>query len=491
MDFLDPKKKKAHKRRLMLGYGLIAVVLLVCTSALVLITNGYGVNRKGVIIQNGLVFVSAHPVGANIYINNQNQGTTDGRFVLQEGKYNFNLKQTGYRSWQREINLEGSSIERLVYPFLFPEKLVSRDIQAFTVTPDVMSSSPDRHWVVVHTPDSLNNFNVIDASTKENLVTTVTVPTSILVPHTGTQKLEVVEWSTDNQHLLVKYTYDGGIDYIMLDRTNPANSINLTQNFGHSFTKVVLRDKRYDQLYVHDSNTGLLESADLKTKALNPIASHILNFWPYSSGTVVYITDDGAPSGKVYAKILDGSNTYTLRTLPVSPKYLLNMASFSGHQFVAVGTSVESKVYLYQDPLDALKKNPPQTPTVKALLKVQSTAENVSFSSNTRFVAVQGGSMFAIYDAENNRQFRYDTKLKLDADTKANWMDGHRLSLVSEGKLSVFDFDGTNLQTLNSVLPGFTPAFDRDYTALFTMSSSNAAATINKPALVRTELIVK
>lgn len=489
MDFLDPKKKRAHRRRLMLGYGLIAVVLSICTLALVFVTNGYGIDRKGTIIQNGLIFVSAHPVGANIFINDKAQGTTDGRFVLQEGKYKVTLQQKGYRNWERDVSLEGSSIERLVYPFMFPQTLSSHDIEEYASLPDMVSTSPDRHWIVSHIADSFNNFIVTDASTKDNASTTIVVPTSVLIPHPGSQKIELVEWSTDNQHFLIKDTYDGGVDFVIVDRSTPANSVNLTQVFGHSFTKVSLRDKRFDQLYVYDAGTGLLEAADVKAKTLDPVGNHILAYWPFGSGTLVYVTDDGAPSGKVFAKILDGGKSYILRTLPSSSTYLLNMATFGGHQYVAVGTSAESRVYLYEDPLDMLRKNPPQTATAKALLKVDTTAEFVSFSANTRFIAVQGGSKFAVYDAENNRQFRYDTNLKLQDHAQATWMDGHRLMLVSDNKLHIFDFDGTNDQTLTTNRPGYAPAFDRDYTALFTVSPSTVNA--DKTVLLRTELIVK
>jgi hypothetical protein len=493
MDFLDPKKARAHRRRIMIGYGLIAIILAICTTALVLVTNGYGFDRKtGAIIQNGLVFVSSHPVGSNIYINGQGHGGTDGRFVLEEGTYTFELKQNGYRTWQRTINLEGSSIERLVYPFLFPEKLVSHDLQAYATAPDMVTESPDRHWIITHVPDSLNSFAVTDTSTKDNATTTITLPTTMLAPHPN-QKIEAVEWSTDNQHVLIKDTYDGGADYIILDRITPTDSANLTQVFGHGFSKVSLRDKNVNQLYVYEAGSGLLEYADPKTKALTVVASHILSYWPYGANTLVYVSDEATPAGKVYVKMLDGDKTYTLRTLPTSPTYLLNMATFSGHQYVAVGTSAESRVYLYEDPLDTLKKRPTQEALAKALLRVDTTAEFVSFSTNTRFVAVQGGSTFAVYDAENNRQFRYDTKLPLTGPQQAQWMDGHRLSLASGSKLNIFDFDGTNNQALVTSYPAYAPMFDRDYTALFTVSPSttSAAATAAKPALIRTELIVR
>jgi len=74
----------------------------------------------------------------------------------------------------------------------------------------------------------------------------------------------------------------------------------------------------------------------------------------------------------------------------------------------------------------------------------------------------------------------------LPAASKANWMDGHRLTVVDASKIKVFDFDGTNNQTLNSANSDTTPFFDRDYKALFTIGPSLSKAT--QIALQRTEL---
>jgi hypothetical protein len=110
----------------------------------------------------------------------------------------------------------------------------------------------------------------------------------------------------------------------------------------------------------------------------------------------------------------------------------------------------------------------------------------VAFSSNARFVMAQGsGSKFAVYDAETERSTRYDTKTLPDPGEQAHWMDGHRLMVISAGKLVVFDYDGTNLQTLTPSLPGFVPFFDRNYERLYNLAPS---PTPNATSLTRTNL---
>src|SRR3954463_8609217 len=101
MDFLDPRKKRAHKIRLIVGYFLVAIVILLSTVILVYGAYGYGINTKtGQIIENGLLFVDSKPGGADIYLNGKKQPTpTSARLVLPSGDYKLSISKDGYHSW--------------------------------------------------------------------------------------------------------------------------------------------------------------------------------------------------------------------------------------------------------------------------------------------------------------------------------------------------------------------------------------------------------
>jgi hypothetical protein len=490
MDFLDPKKKRAHAIRLMIGYVLVAIALILATTLLLFAALGYGINRTtGEVTQNGLVFVDAHPEQAKILLNGQDRGQTDGRFVLETGNYSIELQRDGYRGWKRDFVVNGGSIVRLVYPFLFPSNLESKDIlTATTTTPDVVTESPDRHWAITHYPDALPTFQVVDTSTKLNVSVPITVPTAIFGTHKGAQTLEFTEWSTDNKHLLLKHLYEGGYDYLLIDREAPEKSINIAQALGRTSTRVTLRDKQADQLYTLDANGGVLQAVNLKDKSATTVADGVLEYWPYKENIAIYTTAKDASAGKVNVRIKDGSNNYLLREIVVGPKYLLNVAEFDGDMYLIAGSSADGKAYMYRNPLTAFKKNDPSLNIPLLLLKLDNP-DSVTFSANARFVALQAGSKFEVYDAEVKQQYRYDMQLPLDTGQKVNWMDGHRMMLVSKGKMEVFDFDGLNRQTLVSTSPAFIPMFDRDFTAMFTYGPS-AGTDPTKSSLVRTELKV-
>ncbi len=486
MDFLDPKKRRSHAIRLMIGYCLLAIALLLASVLLLFMAFGYGINRTtGEVTQNGLVFVDAHPEAAEIYLNGVDKGQTDGRFVFEAGKYNIELRRDGYRTWKRDFILEGGNIVRLVYPFMFPTQLQQRNILAYTTTPDMVTASPDRRWIMSHVPDSLASLQLTDTSVDALPTTTLTLPAQLFAGRTGVQRMQAVEWSTNNRHVLVKYSFDGGYDYLILDRERPNESLSVSQVFGKPFTKVTLRDKSPNQFYLYDSTGGVLLSGKTTDKTTTPVATEVVSFWPYKENIVLYNTHAGAAADKTIVKLKDGTATYTIRELSRATTALLNIAEFDGDEYMVTGSPADGKVYIYKNALAALKKNPQKTVLQTLLMRLENP-EYVSFSANARFIAIQAGAKFDVYDLEAKQQYKYDTALPLAARQEATWMDGHRLLLQSASKMHVFDFDGTNKQTIVDITPGFVPLFDRDYNQLFTVGPSVGDAA--KFSLVRTDL---
>lgn len=489
MDFLDPKKKRAHKIRLYIGYALMAVALGICTLILVFAAYGYDIDRRtGNVIQNGLIIVDSHPESAAVLVNGTNKATTSTRLILPAAKYNIELQRDGYRTWAHSVNLEGSSIEQLVYPILFPTKLATKTLQDYSAVPSMASESPDRHWLVVHQPSSANTFQVIDLSNNKHQTATINLPSDTFNPAAGPHSYEAVEWSNDNVHLLLKHSFTGGTEYVILDRENPAGSLNVSKLFNtRPFTSATLRDKKPDQLYLLNAADGGLFRADTKAKTVILLESGVISYKSYKDDTLLYVANPSASSVEAQVHAWQNGQDYLLRTVPIAAAYLLDMAQFNNRFYLIAGSSADGRAYVYKDPFTELNRRPSRTPQPFRALVVPG-AQYVSFSAIARFVAIQGGSNFAVYDIETGRQFRYDTKLPLAANQKANWMDGHRLSLVSEGMLTVFDFDGTNMQKLSSGLPAFMPFFDREYTAMFTLTPTPNAP--EKTSLTRTELKV-
>lgn len=485
MDFLDPKKKKAQRIRLIIGYVLIGIAVALVTLILVFQTYGYDLDRKtGAIIQNGLVYVAAQPEPANVYLNGkQYKNQANARLVLPSDVYKLELTRDGYRSWSRSFSLAGGTIERFDYPFLFPADLKINDQKTYTAPPAFASQSLDRRWILILQPGQTGAFDVFDANDPKKAPTTISVPTNVLTAGAQSQ-LSLVEWSTDNRHLLVRHDYAGGSEFVLIDREVPTESFNVNQTFSTKPIKATLRDKKYDQFYLLDGANRQLSTAELSSKTLQPVQTGVLEYATHGTDLIMYATDQGATAGKTRIMYREGQASYLLREVSASPVYLMDLAQYNNQWYLVAGSQADNRAYIYKNPQGQIKSPDPQDPLFpQAVLRVD--APNwLDFSANTQFIALQGGSQFGVYDFEHDRTYRYDLKLPLDAATPhASWMDGHRLILNSQGKMVVVDYDGTNLQTLAANQPGLLPFFDRDYKRLY-----NIAARPNGAALGRINL---
>ncbi len=486
MDFLDPKKKRATKIKLYLGYALVAIAIGIASLILWFVSSGYSLDGSGKVVQNGLVFLSSAPDGAQIklegvYNGNKQEGQTNTRIVLKEGRYKVTLNKSGYREWQRTFTLEGGGIERMVYPLLFPTKLETSELKTYAKQPTLVTQSPDRQWIVVQQPDNFLSFDVYNANSPDKAPTSFAVPANVLTATQGAQSLELAEWSTDNNNILFKHTYDGKQEFVVINRDKPAESFNVNTATGQQPFKVMLKDKKVDQLYLQMAEGGLLQSVVVKTKALSPLVVHAYAFKPYGSDMLLYVAPHATKPNTMSVRILTGGKDYELRELPANTRYLVDVAKFDDSFYIVAGAASENQVYVYEDPLSIIAANS-RRPVVARTLRIKDP-QQVSFSANARFLAAQSGQGFAIYDAETDRQFRYDMTMSFDSGRPAVWMDGHRLTTSTNKSGLVFDFDGINAQTLQPIVTSTNLMFDRDYKNSFTLAPSKDGFAVTQTKL--------
>jgi len=474
MEFLDPKKQKQHTIRLFIGYGLMAIALILTTVIFLEMAYGFGL-KNGEVIQSGLIFMSSNPNPADIYVNGQKRAEqTNVRLLMPAGQYTFELKHDGYQTWKRAINIEGGAVARFDYPLLFPTKLAPTAVKKYDSQPGFVASSPDRRWLVVQAdPAAYNVFDVFDTTKPDKAPVALTVPSSIL-KQTGTHNWKLAEWSNDNNHILMQHVTDEGgktaSEYILVDRENPAESVNLTSTLGVNPTKLELHNKRYDHYLVYTATDHRLMTATLAQPKLQPYVDHVFGYKTYGDNVVLYATDQGAQAGKAAIKLQDGSQTYTIRQVAASDNYLLELTSYSSSMYVVAGAPSENRTYIYKDPEATLGSDLTKTLVPVQVLKAANPSY-VAFSDNARFVMAEGGQQFSVYDAETDKGYNYTLDRPLDApQTHAMWMDAAHLMLVSQSRVTVFDFDKTNQATLSVTDPNDEPLFDREYKTLYTVA---------------------
>ena len=475
MDYLDPLKNRRNKIILIIGYVLITIMIGLTTVILFYVTEGFGVNNSGEVIQKGLLFFSSQPTAANIYINNTiYPAQTNTSFLLPAGTYNVRISKNGYTPWVRSIIVSGGTVEHFDYPFLFPTKLTTQHLANITGLPTFDTQSLDRRWLLVSDNTLFNQFYLYDLTNITSPPSIVTIPQTVLSTATSKQSWTTVQWSSDNRHVLLEHTYDGNVEYILVDTRNPAASINLTKTFNNlSFNQISMINNQYNLYYLYNSSTENLYSVDISVpQVVNQNLSNILAYRSYSNNVLLFVTPESTSSNKALVEEQVGSKTYIIKSLQLSSKYLLNLTTYNSVPYVVVGDVATGKIYIYQDPISQLNNNPDSAPGPIQVLLVKNP-NYLSFSSTAQFIMAESQNHFAIYNLESGYAYNYSVNLPMDApQTNALWMDGNRLTYVSNGKFVVFDYDDANLRVLSPATASLYAYFSPDYSELYSIVPS-------------------
>lgn len=476
MDFLDPKKQKQHAIRLWIGYVLMGVAILLATVVLLYQAYGYRINREGEIIQNGLVFLSSRPEGAMIYSNGERlSDNTNARLSLAAGQYTFELVREGYHTWKRGITVEGGSVQRFVYPFLFPADLRVSSVKQYEDAPVLSTQSLDGRWMLIFR--SSNVFDIYDLDNKEPVAKEQTMPTEVMSANSTTVSWREVQWADSNQHVVLQRVFKAEgqdneqTEYILYDREDPTSSKNLTNLLGFNPSKIQLRDAKHDQYYAFDKNSQVLFTASLGEPTPKALLKDVIDFESDGQDFVLYATNKDAPEDKTLIRLAQSEQSFTIRQAPRDTTFSMGLADFNDEQVVVAGAKSENRVFVYQSPLDNLREEQVAVPV--QILKVDNPTQ-LKFSKNARFVMIQGGNNFAVYDSETDRAYAYQLDLPQDTPVdRAVWMDGHRMTVTNQDKVVVFDFDGTNQHSLMPSRSGFKPAFNPAYTLVYSLATDN------------------
>ncbi len=511
MDYLDPDKKRQHTRRLFIGYGLVALAIGFGTIILALLAFGYTFDRRtGGVIQNGLIFVNMAPVTADVYIDDELRGRGSQRLVLPAGEYNIEIREAGYRTWQRQVDLRGGSVERFSYPFLFPEDIAESTYRRFDSLPDIFSVSPDRRWMIIQEADDKSAFVKYDLREKVNLPSFFSLPVGVMSTHDdGGAQVSVVEWSNDNEHLIVRHQFGDQVEYILLNHSDPSESQNLTTRFSDvNFTDISLIDKQHDQYHLFDRTADLLLQAELGADVIEEVRDDVLTYRSHGPDALLYVTPtiddiddvdtaveasiaDDTSSDSVFLVMQENDRIAVLAELPADDRseYLLDFARFSGDWYVAVSYAPSERVYIYQEPLSQVRLGSGVL-RPEHVFRMNSPPDRISFSANARNIAIQSVFAIAVYDIE--RQSAYQFSMiddEVDDIGRLQWMDGHRMLLINSDMLHVSDFDGRNRHQLAACDSGASVVFDTAYDYFYCLSPT----TENEPgsyALRRHQLLV-
>lgn len=483
MDYLDPKKKRARKNRLLIGYGLIAIAIAIATVLLVYIANGWFIDRNtGQVIQNGLVYLDSRPGNAEVYINGQKQRTkTDARLVIPEGLYDFELKKEGYRSWQRSIRLEGGSLRQLTYAKLIPNELETTPALDLRADPTAVSQSINKRWLVTSYAETPLSLTLTDLEQATITATTLEIPAS-LVTNPTSGSVEIIEWAEDDRHFLASYTVGSEVSYISVDRENPAQSQNLNTLFANKNLEIGMRDRKFDQFFVYNPATKILATASIKDGVSpEPYVEKVIDYKTFATDWVLYVSESG-DEGLVNVNFKRGDRSMLIKQIKTSETYLLQLAKLGNAPVMGFSSPVENRAVVYNDPEAYINENPGvKVPIATTVLRVVNPID-LRISADSSVILAYGPENFASHEFKADKSYNFEAGVPVDPVQEIQWLDGQHFQFSSEGIQFMIDFDGSNRYELVRSIPTLGNVYSEDLSLMFSFTPATAGIS-GRPAV--------
>jgi len=453
MEFLTPKEKRKKTTQLFIGYGLMAILIGLAALILIFVAEGYGYDPNKGVNQSGLVFFNSNPSGANIYLNGPLQNNqTNTKFTLLSGSYNVSIQKQNYVDWNKNINVVGGTVAYYDYIRLFPKNIPTSLVSTFATPPVWESQSPNNQWLVMQQNSQQPNITILDISNPKNNPKVISIPQNIL----GTEDanfgtLSPVGWADDNDHLLLLQTLPSGKkEYLSIDKNNVSNSINVSTALSLPDSAVItLFNNKYNQYLVFDQTARTLKIASGNSVQATPLLSNIVAFKSYADNLILYVSAPDTQGISQVGVLSDQKDHFRLQSIIADPNahYLLDLTQYSGNWYYVVASTAQSKVFIYNNPLNNV--SPDNSQVIVPQLAVQLSNPNYSsFSTSARYISMQSGNNFVVFDAELDHVYRFNIGIPIPLSVEAKWMDPSHLSVVSEGIERVFEFDGSNMVNL-------------------------------------------
>lgn len=459
---------RINKRRVILlrivAYTATLTLSVLTTALLIYAAMGYRLTRSGGVVRSGLLLVDTLPVKANISIDGVSRSSAPGRFVLATGEYELELLRDGYRPWRNNVAITTSQVERVRYPILLPDELVSKQQLRFDGTSTNFSVSPDRKRLLAQ----IGNTAVMRLAVfneKESRVSQLNLTNLI-----GSQpaSIKIVAWSPNTKRAIVSYTREKNTKHLLLNLDDVSSSRVIPTNMqidesrplyfkgnDHFYAVNEKKQLRYFSVDLVDSD---LLIDNIEAYAVTPSGSHEITFIRTSADQK--LVEIGASNG---------TENVVLDTMPASSQSSeIATTSHDGDWYSIIGDRQGQTTKIYRNPLDK-----PILDSQLPFATINFKADAISISQYGRFIMMQNKNSVYSYDIETLRGSKF--QLKGARPEGVSWMTDFQLTYrdKTSGMVYMLDFDGKNQQPL---LADDLLVMSSDKKVIYTLSESSLGA---------------
>jgi hypothetical protein len=477
MFHIDTSSKRSKLALRFFTYGVMTVSTIVITIVCMLLALGYSFDRQSLrFAQGGLVQVISTPPDAAVYIDDKLEPyRTPGKSNLAPGEHTVKIRKDGYRDWEKTVPLKAGQLLWLNYARLFPNDIVTTSVQDFDTLVG-FKASPDRKWLMLQKATDKPEFVLADVQdeTKPKLVN-LAIPTDKYTQKEGaTHLFSIVEWDLSSRFVLVRHQVTDVVEYLRVDRTNLAQTLNISQTLQLPIHDIHFAGDNPNILYVQTND--VLRRIDMNGNSISAaLVTGMRSFTVYGPGVVAFAADrertPGDPTSKYqFVGIFRQDKEITVRDYASTQSLLLDYAEYFDHGYLAITDTAGNTIDIIRDPAQAGSKDNRTFATVQ----MTQPATYLSFSDNGRMLLAQNGNNGTTYDLELGATYPFSVATKQPVTRPFAWIDDYYLWTGAGNTVKFFEFDGWNNREITTAEETMGVSLSGDNEHLLSISKNAA-----------------
>lgn len=478
------RSKKWVPIRLAITYTGMTSLVFVAVTGIILFMLGFRLDLgSGQIEQGSLVQFGSTPSGASIAIDGVAlNARTSTKATIKAGSHEFSIWRDGYETWQKTVDTKPGALTWLNYALLVPKELDVKPVINLKTLANSLAS-PEGRSILMQTDSGEPNFVLADVTSDDVSTVNLLIDKDTYTDAKG-DVFKLVKWDAGGRYVLVKHDFNSKTEWLVLDTQDVSASKNITRLFDFAITDIKFSGTSGNEYYVSINKD--VRKLDLSAGTISrPLINSVDEFSVYESNIITYISNDkDTVDERTVGLYREGDDApYTLKVVKGPSSTPLHVATTKYFNANYIAISEGSKVTVYSGSYPTATTDDTSSLKIFAEFSVSRAVHKLQFSPTGEYVFVQNGSDFASFDMEY--QIFAASRIRGDGTARpVKWLDDNYIWSDLDGKLTIREFDGTNVHTINDAVAGQDAMLTHNGRWLYSFAKTDAGYDLQRVRMI-------
>lgn len=464
----------------------MVLIIGIIVTILIFIILGYRVDiNNGRVERSALLQFKSDPSGAMVLVDGVDTGIkTADKYAIVEGVHSFQVKKDGYEIWQKTLDIKAGTLTWLNYIRLIP---TSRPIDAVSNFKSLKATLPSLNGdkMAIQQDDTKPVFQVANLKSDGVQVSDINLSTDLYTKADGKHTFLVYQWDESGRYLLIKHSFSKTqYEWLTVDTQDVAKSKNVTKLLDIAIETPVFSGTSGNIIYA--LSDGDIRKLDLAAGTISrSLVANVRSFKLFGTNVITYIGFTQASKPKqVVGLYRDGdSSPHVLRTVD-SATTSLNVATAKYFNDDYLAISEGNKVDILSGEYPASGSKDSSSLSLFDSFTLDADITNLSFSPEGFYVLAQSGMNFVGYDIEHEAANKFSVAGDKKSTISLEWLDENHLWSSYGDKLTMYDFDGTNLIVVNKMLYGQKMTLSTDEKYVYSIDKTTSGYQLQRVKII-------